>query len=65
MLSILQVVDKDSAIIDGSHRIGFETDHRNMQRFADREDQDYRNILGWIHSWVKQAKKEAQSECRQ
>ena len=63
ILSNLQVVDKDSAIIDGSHKIGFETDHRNMQRFPSREDEDYKNILDWISGWVKQAKQEAHSKC--
>ena len=58
-----QVVDKDSAIIDGSHKIGFETDHRNMQRFPNQEDEDYRNILVWIRHWMGQANEEAHSKC--
>ena len=58
-----QVVDKDSAIIDGSHKIGFETDHRNMQRFPNQEDEDYRNILVWIRRWIEHAKEEAYSKC--
>ena len=57
-----QVVDKDSAIIDGSHKIGFETDHRNMQRFSNQGDEDFRNILVWIRRWMEQAKEEAHGE---
>ena len=34
-----------------------------MQRFPDREDEDYKNILEWIRRWVKQAKEEAHSKC--
>ena len=63
ILLSLQVVDKDSAIIDGSHKIGFETDHRNMQRFSSQGDEDYRKILVWIRRWMEHAKEEAHSKC--
>lgn len=62
--SNLQVVDKNSAIIEESQRIGSETDHRNMQRLPSREDQDYRDILQWINKWAKKAKEEADGKCR-
>ena len=42
--------------------MGFETEHQNMQRFPDREDEDYKNILDWIRRWVEQAKEEAHSK---
>ena len=64
ILSNLQAVDKDSATIDGSNHIGFETDHRNMQRFSNREDEDYKNIVGWIRKWTEKAQKEADGKCR-
>ena len=59
-----QIVDKESAVIDGSHAIGFETDHRSMQRFSDREDEDYKNIRDWISGWIREAEEEADSKCR-
>lgn len=60
----MQVVDQESAVIDGSHRIGSERDHRNMQKFGDEMDDDYNNILSWISKWVGEAKKEADGKCR-
>ena len=55
ILFILQVVDKESATIDGAHNMGFETDHRNMQRL---QDEDYQKILEPINKWAEEAKEE-------
>lgn len=43
--STLQVVDEESAIIDGSYMIGFEIDYRSIQRFPSQKDKDYEKIL--------------------
>lgn len=64
ILPNLQVVDKNSAIIDGSHKIGFETVHRNLQRFSNRDDENYQDILSWIRDWANKAKKEADGKCQ-
>ena len=57
------MVDKDSAVIDGSQNIGFERKHRDIHRFASREDEDYQDILVWIRKWVEKAKETALSKC--
>lgn len=62
--SEFQVVDKESAIIDGSHKIGLETDHRNIQRFHNKEDEDYKSILYWIRKWLGEVTKAADGKCR-
>ena len=62
--SNLQVVDKDSAIIGGSCKIGLETDHRNMQRLPNQEHEYYQNLLTWIKGWAKTAKEEADGKSR-
>ncbi|KAF6238464.1 hypothetical protein HO173_003431 [Letharia columbiana] len=54
-MPIIHVVDRSSAVIDQSIEIGFEKDHRNMQRFSDPEDEDYKKILGYIKDWAKEA----------
>ena len=60
----LQVVEKESAVIDGSHKIGVEKTHRNIQRFDSRSDENYRNILFWIQGWANKAKENALGKCR-
>lgn len=46
------MVDEDSAVIDGSQKIGFEKKHRDLQRFASRDDEDYQDILRSIRDWI-------------
>lgn len=48
------MVDKDSAIIDGSQQIGFDTDHRSLKNFPSRDDERYQDVLKWLHEWAKQ-----------
>lgn len=48
----MKVVGRDSAVIDGSHEIGFDVDHRGLQRISSPEDQRYKDILGWIRKWI-------------
>lgn len=62
MLSEFQVVERDSAIIDGSQGIGFEQTHREIQRFKSREDHNYQSLLVWIRDWVEKARQEALSK---
>ena len=50
---VLQVVDKDSAVIDGSRNIGSDKRHRDIQRFRYREDEDYQGVLVWIRRWLE------------
>jgi len=50
------VVEKDSAVIDGSWKIGFEKKHRDIQRVTSHEDKDYQDMLYWIKEWLKEAK---------
>ena len=50
---VLQVVDKDSAVIDGSQKIGSDKRHRDIQRFRYREDEDYQGVLVWIRRWLE------------
>lgn len=47
-----QVVDKYSAVIDGSYPIGFEQNHRSIQRFASTTDPNYRDIVRLIRTWA-------------
>jgi hypothetical protein len=49
---VLQVVDKDLAVIDGAQKIGYEKRHRDIQRFRSREDEDYQDLLVWIRRWL-------------
>lgn len=62
--SELQVVEKDSAVIDGSQKIGFEKQHRDIQRFVSREDENYQDMLFWIRNWVEKVKKRTLGTCR-
>ena len=50
--SSLQVVDRTSAVIDGSHDIGFEKGHRDIQRYASADDEDYKDLVQWIRKWT-------------
>lgn len=58
--SVLQVVEEDSAVIDGSRKIGFETKHREIQRFLSRDDENYEDILLAIRNWVEDGRKKTQ-----
>lgn len=62
--SELQVVEKDSAVIDGSQKIGFEKQHRDIQRFVSREDENYQDMLFWIRNWVEKVKERTLGTCR-
>lgn len=46
------MVDEDSAVIDGSQKIGFEKKHRDLKRFASRDEEDYQDILRFIRDWI-------------
>ncbi|XHF98814.1 hypothetical protein AWENTII_002351 [Aspergillus wentii] len=46
------VVERYSAVIDGSTEIAFETKHRGLQRFTSRNDENYQKILCYIRGWV-------------
>ena len=46
------MVQRESAIIDGAQKMGFEKGHRDMQRYASRDDPDYKDILDWIKERV-------------
>jgi len=63
-ISELQVVEKDSAVIDGSQKIGFEKKHRDVQRFESPEDEDYQDMLIWIRKWVEEGKERTLGTCR-
>lgn len=54
---VLQVVDKDSAVIDGPQKIGSEKGHRDIQRFRSREYEDYQDLLVWIRRWLERRRK--------
>jgi hypothetical protein len=49
------VVERGSAVIDGSEAIGFEAKHRELQRFASREDNGYKSVLFWLRLMVGNA----------
>ena len=53
-LITFQVVKRDSAVIDGAQVIGSEKGHRDIQRYASRNDSDYQDILVWIQKWVEE-----------
>ncbi|KAH0538071.1 hypothetical protein FGG08_005333 [Glutinoglossum americanum] len=53
---IMHVVEKDSAVIDGSRKIGLEQRHRDVQRFVSRNDENYQDVLWWIRRWVEKLK---------
>lgn len=39
-------------MIDGSHDIGFETGHRDIQRYASADDDEYKDLVQWIKKWT-------------
>jgi hypothetical protein len=51
-----QIVEEDSAVIDGSIKIASEKAHRDIQRYASREEQEYRDILGHMQRWAEEEK---------
>jgi hypothetical protein len=58
----VQVVEKDSAVIDGSQKIGFDENHRNIQRFPSRSDPNYLDVLIWLRMWAKSCEESASSK---
>ncbi|KAE8154565.1 hypothetical protein BDV25DRAFT_102857 [Aspergillus avenaceus] len=46
------VVDRDSAVIDGSEVVGFERQHFDLQRFRSREDPHYTDVIHYIRGWI-------------
>jgi hypothetical protein len=52
----IQVVEKRSAVIDGSKQIGFDKKHRDIQRFESLDDDYYQDILWWLKKWVEVSK---------
>ncbi|KAK6336188.1 hypothetical protein TWF696_001751 [Orbilia brochopaga] len=59
---LTHVVDKDSAIIDGSRRVGFETQHHGIQRFLSQYDENYQHILFWIRKWIQESNQDSLCE---
>jgi hypothetical protein len=57
-----QVVEKNSAVIDGSHSIGFEKKHRDIQRFEAQEDANYQDILIYIRRWIEKCKERSEGK---
>lgn len=58
LLSILtfrQTVEKNSAKIAGARHYGFEVNHRSLQRFRSREDDNYKKVLFFIDEFVEGA----------
>ena len=53
-----KIVDKESAIIDGSQVKGFDKSHRNIHRFSSQNDIDYRTLVHYIQSWMNEIKRE-------
>jgi hypothetical protein len=53
----VQVVEKMSAVIDGSKQIGFDKRHRDIQSFQSWKDEYYQDILWWLQKWVEESKK--------
>ncbi|KAH0829766.1 ribonuclease p/mrp subunit [Fonsecaea pedrosoi] len=51
-ISVTQVVDRNSAVIDGSREIGFEKGHLDIQRFASADDENFRDLVQWIKKWT-------------
>lgn len=51
------MVDKDSAVIDGSYEIGFKKKHRDMQRFETAKEDDYQDILLYLRQWIESISK--------
>ncbi|KAF8511826.1 hypothetical protein BU17DRAFT_96885 [Hysterangium stoloniferum] len=52
-MPFMQVVTSDSAVIDGSTKIGFERRHREIQRLS-RDDEDYKVIVLSMKKWVQE-----------
>jgi hypothetical protein len=52
------VVEEDSAVIDGTEKIGLAKTHQELQRVASREDANYKALLFWIRTQVKLAQEE-------
>jgi hypothetical protein len=55
-LITFQVVERDSAVIDGSRTIPSEKGHRDIQRYASRDEHEYQVILFRIREWVEEEK---------
>lgn len=56
-------MEENSAIIDGSDRIGFERKHHEIKRFESREDENYQDILIYVRRWIDQIKDRALGMC--
>ncbi|KAF8523952.1 hypothetical protein BU17DRAFT_85441 [Hysterangium stoloniferum] len=52
-ISITHVVDKESAVIDGSLNIGFVEKHRGIQKLSQKDD-NYNAILLTLTRWVQE-----------
>ena len=59
-----QLVDEESATIDGAQNIGFEKSHRELQRIDSPESPEYRDLHSQIHEWIMNVKKEIDSKSR-
>ncbi|KAK8182136.1 quinon protein alcohol dehydrogenase-like superfamily [Phyllosticta citribraziliensis] len=55
---LTQVVDKESATLDGYEEVSFKSSHRNMQRL-DKGDQAYEDLVFWIRKLAGGAETEA------
>ncbi|PYH94026.1 hypothetical protein BO71DRAFT_380246 [Aspergillus ellipticus CBS 707.79] len=53
---LTHVVERESAVIDGCDEIGFESQHRGLQKYKSRKDERYQFILGRIRCWVEEIK---------
>ncbi|PWY83619.1 hypothetical protein BO70DRAFT_379376 [Aspergillus heteromorphus CBS 117.55] len=51
---LTHVVQRDSAVIDGCDEIGFESNHRGIQKYQSRRDQRYQDILERIQRWIRE-----------
>ncbi|RDW87439.1 hypothetical protein BP5796_03133 [Coleophoma crateriformis] len=49
---VTHVVERHSAVIDGSQSFGSDGKHRDIQRYATRDDGDYQDILNYIRERI-------------
>ncbi|RDW73350.1 hypothetical protein BP6252_07257 [Coleophoma cylindrospora] len=51
---VTHVVERHSAVIDGSQSFGSEGKHRDIQRYAARDNEDYQDILSYIRERISE-----------